>query len=143
METGVLSNVSWRLPRDCMAIADHESEQDDSLAISQFAWIPSALLTSLMHRDVTPDTRSQTTSTFKSLILPLPTVDAIDEQVWVDRLLLVCIHLDDGGMKALERLSGLKGFRQGNLPYKAYVQTCEENNVSPPREVPSRRWTVS
>ena len=126
-----------------MAIADHDSEQDDSLAISQFAWIPSALLTSLMHRDVTPDTRSQMTSTFKSLILPLPTVDAIDEQVWVDRLLLVCIHLDDGGMKALERLSGLKGFRQGNLPYKAYVQTCEENNVSSPREVPSRRWTVS
>lgn len=83
-----------------------------------------------MHRDVTPDTRAQMTSVFKNLILPLPASDAIDEQAWVDRLLLVCSHLDEGGIRAIERLSGLKGFRKGNAPYKAYVLFCEENNVS-------------
>lgn len=110
--------------------ANIHSESDDSQAISQFGWIPSALLSSLMHRDVSPDTRSQMTSVFKTLILPLPAADAIDDQAWMDRLLLVCVHLDEGGMRALERLSGLKGFRSGNVPYRAFVNFCEENNVS-------------
>lgn len=105
------------------------SESNDSLAIQQFAWIPNTILSALMHRDVTPDTRTQMTSVFKNSILPLPAVDAIDEQAWVDRLLLVCTHLDEGGLKALERLTGLKGYRQGNAPYKAFIQFCEDNNV--------------
>lgn len=110
--------------------ADQISESEDSQAIAQFAWIPNMILASLMHKDITPDTRSQMTSIFKSLILPLPAVDAIDEQAWVDRLLSVCVHLEEDGMKALEVVSGLKGFRVGNAPYLAFVHCCEENNVS-------------
>lgn len=69
-------------------------------------------------------------SMFKSLILPLPAADAIDEQVWVDRLLLVCIHLDEDGFRGLERIAGLRGYRKGNAPWAAYIACCEGNNVS-------------
>lgn len=50
------------------------------------------------------------TSVFKSSILPLPAVDQIDEQAWTDRLLVVYCQLDEGGRKAMERLTGLKGY---------------------------------
>lgn len=49
-------------------------------------------------------------TTFKSLILPLPKADSIDEQAWTDRLLLVASGLDEPGFRALERLTGLRGY---------------------------------
>jgi sister-chromatid-cohesion protein PDS5 len=69
-------------------------------------------------------------SVFKTLVLPLPAADAFDEQAWVDRLLLVCVHLDEDGFRGLERISGLRGYRKGNAPWAAYIACCEENNVS-------------
>lgn len=68
------------------------------------------LLSGIMRRDATNEVRAQMTSIFKSSILPLPTIDQIDEQAWVDRLLLVHSYLEEGADKALERLSGLKGY---------------------------------
>lgn len=83
-------------------------------------------------------------STFKSLILPLPKADDIDEQAWTDRLLLVASGLDEPGFRALERLTGLRGYakwaalawglkcadsRRGQYPFKALIRFCEENNV--------------
>lgn len=54
--------------------------------------------------------RNQMATTFKSLILPLPKADHIDEQAWMDRLLLVASKLDEPAFKALERLTGLRGY---------------------------------
>lgn len=50
------------------------------------------------------------TAIFKSRILPLPKADNVDEQAWTDRLLLVASHLDELAFRALERVTGLKGF---------------------------------
>lgn len=61
-------------------------------------------------------------SVIKNVILPLPSKGE-DELVWVDRLLLVATHLDEVAFKALERLTGLRGFArcgflvQGNDRY--------------------------
>jgi hypothetical protein len=49
-------------------------------------------------------------SLFKSQILPLPKADLLDEQAWLDRLLFVAADLDEPAFKALERLTGLKGY---------------------------------
>ena len=53
--------------------------------------------------------RTQISATFKTLILPLPSKPD-DEQAWVDRLLLVASNLDEPAFKALERLTGLRGY---------------------------------
>lgn len=50
------------------------------------------------------------TSVFKSQILPLPAIDQVDEQAWTDKLLVVYCYLEEGGRKAMERLTGLKGY---------------------------------
>jgi hypothetical protein len=50
------------------------------------------------------------TSIFKNQIIPLPKPDAVDEQALVDRLMLVATYLDEPAYKALERLTGLKGY---------------------------------
>jgi sister-chromatid-cohesion protein PDS5 len=86
------------------------SEAGDQASIAQFGWIPSSLLAALTRRDVTIELRAQITTVFKAQILPLPAVDQVDEQAWTDRLLVVYCHLDEGGRKALERLTGLKGY---------------------------------
>lgn len=54
--------------------------------------------------------RTQMTSIFKNQIIPLPKPDAVDEQALVDRLMLVATYLEEPAYKALERLTGLKGY---------------------------------
>ncbi|ORY30387.1 armadillo-type protein [Naematelia encephala] len=102
-------------------------EINDPEAIRHFAWIPEMLLHSYFTKDATVELRAQVTSTIKSQILPLPTKPD-DEDAWVDRLLLVAVHVDDVGFKALERLTGLNGYAKGSSPYRAFVQFCEDNN---------------
>ena len=68
------------------------------------------------------------TATIKQYILPLPG-KTDDEQAWVDRLMLVATHLDDSAFKALEKMTGLRGYARGNSPYRAFIDFCEANNV--------------
>lgn len=110
VESGVCSDVSPSSHGRCRYQADLSREAGDQASITQFAWIPAALLAALTRRDATVELRHQVTSIFKAQILPLPTVDQIDEQSWTERLLVVYCHLDEGGRRAVERLTGLKGY---------------------------------
>ncbi len=47
--------------------------------------------------------------TVKSAILPLPSKPD-EEQAWVDRLLLVAANIDEPAWKALDVLTGLRGY---------------------------------
>jgi len=53
--------------------------------------------------------RSQMSVTVKSAILPLPSKPD-EEQAWVDRLLLVAANIDEPAWKALDVLTGLRGY---------------------------------
>lgn len=47
----------------------------------------------------------------------------------MDRFLLVASNLDDIGVKALDRLTGIIGYAKGLSPYRAFVDLCEETNT--------------
>jgi len=49
-----------------------------------------------------------------------------DDQAWVDRFLLVATHLDDAGIKALDKLTGIYGYAKSGSPYRAFIEMCEE-----------------
>ncbi|WWD07643.1 hypothetical protein V865_005744 [Kwoniella europaea PYCC6329] len=107
-------------------LAYSEIESNNADAIKQFAWIPEAILGST-RRGGTLESRWQLASIFKNSILPLPT-DANDEQAWVDRLIFVTSRLNDDALLGLKIITGLPEFAQGNLPFKAFVQACEDYN---------------
>lgn len=48
----------------------------------------------------------------------------------MDRFLLVASHLDENSLKVLDKFTGLIGYARGHSPYRAFVEFCEENNVS-------------
>ncbi|BEI99615.1 hypothetical protein CcaverHIS631_0406580 [Cutaneotrichosporon cavernicola] len=102
-----------------------ESTEED--AIRHFGWIPQEMLHAIFRKDVTVDLRSQVNAAFKNVILPLPSKPD-DEQVWVDRFLLVAAHLDESALAGLERLTGLKGYAKGSSPYSAFADACDEFN---------------
>ena len=67
----------------------------------------SATAVSTVHR--ADFSRQHIASTFKNLIIPLPS-SADDEQGWVERLLMVTSRLDATNLKTFERITGLQGF---------------------------------
>lgn len=89
--------------------------------------------------------RTQMTALLRNVVLPLPQ-KADDETEWVNRLLLVASHIDESAMNTLLGNTNLLGFARcvkqtvrgiklrqlsrGSYPYRAFVATCEENNVS-------------
>ncbi|RSH92189.1 hypothetical protein EHS25_008604 [Saitozyma podzolica] len=109
-------------------LAYAELEANDPEAKRQFGWIPEMMLHCLFRMDAPVELRTQMTSIFKNQIIPLPKPDAVDEQALVDRLMLVATYLDEPAYKALERLTGLKGYSKGSSPYRAFISCCEEHN---------------
>ncbi|ORX33887.1 armadillo-type protein [Kockovaella imperatae] len=101
--------------------AAYSEIESGGLAEDQFGWIPETMLHCLQ-RDVSVDMRAQMTTAFKEHILPL------GEDSWVDRLMLVATRLDDAAFKALEKMTGLRGYAKGASPYRAFVDLCEANN---------------
>lgn len=110
-------------------VALTSSEENDEEAVAHFGWIPREMLNATRRTDGTVELRSQVNSAFKNTILPLP-AKPDDEQAWVDRFLLVASSLDEGSFIALDMFTGLKGYASGHSPYRAFVQFCEDYNVS-------------
>jgi sister-chromatid-cohesion protein PDS5 len=68
------------------------------------------MLHSYFTRDVTTELRNQIAATLKNMILPLPSKPDADENTWVEKMMVVTTYLDVNAVKALERLTGLKGY---------------------------------
>ncbi|XAO21334.1 hypothetical protein I312_100083 [Cryptococcus bacillisporus CA1280] len=105
-------------------LAYSEIETNNSEVVNQFAWIPQAMIAALFKGEATNEMRVQISTIFKTSIIPLPQ-DAEQEQAWVDRLLLISLHLDDDGMMGLKRMTNLVGYAQGNWPFSAFAGLLE------------------
>ena len=122
MECSLLSTVRVSVLID--QFADDDRETNNVEAVTHFGWIPQAML-SCLTKEVSPDTRSasarcpgvtsdpsnrqQISAVVKDSILPLPS-QGDDNQAWIDRLLSVASHLDENAFKALEMVTGLRGY---------------------------------
>ncbi|OXM77000.1 sister chromatid cohesion protein PDS5 [Cryptococcus neoformans Bt63] len=105
-------------------LAYPEIEANNSEVVDQFAWIPQAMIAALFRGEATNEMRVQISTIFKTSIIPLPQ-DAEEEQAWVDRLLLISLHLDEDGMMGLKRMTNLIGYAQGNWPFSAFAGLLE------------------
>ena len=91
------------------------SENGDSSAVRQFAWIPNEIL----HiSNLTSEAKAAAEQVIADYVLPLPsssTISAstsknveVDEVAWTERLLNIMQHLDDLGINAILSMSGIK-----------------------------------
>lgn len=97
------------------------SENNDSSAIEQFAWIPQQILHSITAtlevkwvflnaylNTIQPfQSRDIAEQVIADYILPLPGKND-DDIIWVDRLLTTMNHLDDKALNVLMSISGIK-----------------------------------
>jgi sister-chromatid-cohesion protein PDS5 len=96
------------------------------------------------HRVVGQDAKNQITVAFRNHILPLPAKPEADVDSWVDRFLLVASFVlnpppesdgetfeplsDNTDIKTLDSMTGIVGYAKGTLPYRAFIDICEEWN---------------
>ncbi|PCH44760.1 hypothetical protein WOLCODRAFT_78395 [Wolfiporia cocos MD-104 SS10] len=113
------------------SLAYPEIENNDPLAIAQFAWIPQDILHMVA---ATLEVKSVAEQVLCDYILPFPTPPAsssskgsdVDEAAWTDRLLSVMRYLDEPAVNTLLSLSGLKGMTRPIT--ERYLQCCIDHN---------------
>ncbi|KAG6836734.1 hypothetical protein H0H93_004140 [Arthromyces matolae] len=90
-----------------------EIENNEPLAIQQFAWIPNAILQAM---SLGPEVRTLVEKVVMEYILPLPSTSSpstskegdVDEIAWTDRLLQTMKHLEEKAINAILILTGIK-----------------------------------
>ncbi|KAJ7348654.1 hypothetical protein DFH08DRAFT_960035 [Mycena albidolilacea] len=120
------------------SLAYPETENKDSAAILQFAWIPHELFQMIK---ATSEVRPLVEDVVAELILPLPSASSapstsksasanageVDEGAWTDRLLTVMAFLDDNhSMNTLLAFSGVQRARP--TIFEHFVKACIANN---------------
>ncbi|KAH9932198.1 armadillo-type protein [Fomitopsis serialis] len=114
------------------SLAYPEIENNDPAAITQFSWIPEAIL----HMAATTiEVKSIAEQIVADYIFPLPSPPSssssksngdVDEAAWTDRLLYVMTFLDEQAINALLSFSGMRGLTRPAT--ERFVQACIDYN---------------
>ncbi|TFY67169.1 hypothetical protein EVJ58_g1799 [Rhodofomes roseus] len=114
------------------SLAYPEIENNDPAAITQFSWIPEAIL---HMAGTTIEVKSIAEQILADFIFPLPSPPSsssskssgeVDEAAWTDRLLYIMTFLDEQATNALLSFSGLKGLTRPST--ERFVQACIDYN---------------
>ncbi|GLB39171.1 putative cohesin-associated protein pds5 [Lyophyllum shimeji] len=113
------------------SLAYPEIENNEPLAIKQFAWIPNTILQMI---GVNTEVRTVVEEVVMDYIFPLPSSSTastskggeVDEVAWTDRLLHTMKYLEEKSINAVLVLSGLKQVR--STVYEHFLDACIKNN---------------
>ncbi|KIJ30528.1 hypothetical protein M422DRAFT_36533 [Sphaerobolus stellatus SS14] len=106
------------------SLARPEIEENIEAAITQFAWIPEAIVRAAL---AGTESKAQVEFIFFQYITPLPSKED-EDATWTDRLLLVMRHFtDERSLMTLMTLVGNMTLARPS-PFEKYLEFCEEYN---------------